>query len=46
MSIAAWLRYGDELPNADAADTVMVVSGGNVDPDVYRALLAEAATLD
>ncbi len=46
VSIAAWLRYGDELPNADVADTVMVVSGGNVDPEVYRALLAEAAALD
>ncbi len=45
VSIAAWLRYGDELPNADAADTVMIVSGGNVDPGVYQSLLAEAATL-
>jgi hypothetical protein len=24
----------------------MVVSGGNVDPETYRALLAEAAALD
>jgi threonine dehydratase len=46
VSIAAWLRYGAELPDADEGDTVMVVSGGNVDPDTYRALLAEAAALD
>jgi threonine dehydratase len=46
VSIAAWLRYGAELPDADEGDTVMVVSGGNVDPETYRALLAEAAALD
>ena len=43
VSIAAWLRYGPELPNAHDGDTVMVVSGGNVDPELYRTLLAEAA---
>lgn len=46
VSIAGWLRYGHELPDADESDTVMVVSGGNVDPGVYRTLLAEAAALD
>jgi threonine dehydratase len=45
VSIAAWLRYGPELPNADQGDTVMVVSGGNVDPEAYRRLLTEAAAL-
>ena len=43
VSIAGWLRYGDDLPDADESDTVIVVSGGNVDPETYRALLAEAA---
>jgi len=46
VSIAAWLRYGPGLPNADQGDTVMVVSGGNVDPETYRRLLAEAAALE
>lgn len=46
LSIAGWLRYGAELPDADESDAVMVVSGGNVDPDTYRTLLAEAAALD
>ncbi len=45
VSIAAWMRYGEDLPAADDGDTVMVVSGGNVDADTYRALLAEAAGL-
>lgn len=45
VSIAAWLRYGPDLPNADDGDTVMVVSGGNVDPETYRRLLAEAAAI-
>jgi len=46
VSIAGWLRYGDELPNVAEADTVIIVSGGNVDPETYRTLLAEAAGLD
>ena len=45
VSIAGWLRYGADLPDADESDTVMVVSGGNVDPETYRSLLAEAAAL-
>ena len=45
VSIAAWLRYGPELPHADDGDTVMVVSGGNIDPELYQALLAEAVAL-
>lgn len=43
LAIAGWLRYGAGLPDAEESDTVMVVSGGNVDPDTYRQLLAEAA---
>jgi threo-3-hydroxy-L-aspartate ammonia-lyase len=46
LAIAAWLRYGSALPNAEEGDTVMVVSGGNVDPELYRRLLTEAAALD
>ena len=46
VSIAGWLRYGEALSDADESDTVIVVSGGNVDPETYRALLAEAAALD
>jgi len=46
VSIAAWLRYEVDLPNADDGDTVIVVSGGNVDPEVYRTLMTEAAALD
>ena len=46
VSIAGWLRYGEALPDADESDTVIVVSGGNVDPETYRALLAEAAALE
>jgi threonine dehydratase len=42
VSIAAYLRYGEQL---SVGDTVMVVSGGNVDPELYRALLAEASAL-
>ncbi|MEX1336366.1 MAG: threonine/serine dehydratase [Candidatus Limnocylindrales bacterium] len=45
LAIAGWMRYGEELPDADESDTVMIVSGGNVDPEVYRSLLAEAAAL-
>ncbi len=45
VSIAAWLRYGSQLPHADDGDTVMVVSGGNIDPERYQALLAEAVAL-
>ena len=45
VSIAAWLRYGPGLPHADDGDTVMVVSGGNIDPELYQALLAEAVAL-
>ncbi len=46
VSIAGWMRYGSDLPDAEESDSVMVVSGGNVDPETYRALLAEAAALD
>jgi len=46
VSIAGWMRYGAELPDAHESDTVIVVSGGNVDPQTYRSLLAEAAALD
>jgi threonine dehydratase len=46
VSIAGWMRYGAGLPDADQSDAVMVVSGGNVDPEIYRSLLAEAAALD
>ena len=43
VAIAA---YGQIHPHVPAdGDTVMVVSGGNVDPEVYRALLGEAAAL-
>jgi threo-3-hydroxy-L-aspartate ammonia-lyase len=45
LAIAAWLRHGSALPNAEDGDTVMVVSGGNVDPETYRRLLNEAAAL-
>jgi threonine dehydratase len=45
LAIAAWLRHGSALPNAEDGDTVMVVSGGNVDPETYRRLLTEAAAL-
>jgi threonine dehydratase len=45
VSIAGWLRFGQELPDAEESDTVIVVSGGNVDPATYRTLLAEAADL-
>lgn len=43
LPIAAWRRHKADLPAE--GDTVMVVSGGNVDPDLYRRFLAEAATL-
>jgi threonine dehydratase len=46
VSIAGWMRYGAALPDADEGDVVIVVSGGNVDPETYRTLLAEAAALD
>mgnify|MGYP001816207955 FL=1 len=45
VSIAGWMRYGADLPDADVSDTVIVVSGGNVDPETYRTLLDEAAAL-
>ena len=45
VSIAGWMRYGAQLPDADESDTVLVVSGGNVDPEAYHTLLAEAAEL-
>jgi threonine dehydratase len=41
--IAAWLRHRAELPSS--GHVVLVVSGGNVDPEQYRRLLAEAALL-
>ncbi len=41
--IAAWLRHRETLP-ADG-HVVLVVSGGNVDPELYRQLLDEAAAL-
>jgi threonine dehydratase len=43
VSIAGWLRHGSKLPRAAEGQVVMVVSGGNVDPQTYRRLLAEAA---
>ena len=43
LPIAAWLRHGADLPAG--GDTVMLVSGGNVDPGLYRRLLEEAAAL-
>lgn len=43
LPIAAWLRHGADLPAG--GDMVMVVSGGNVDADLYRRLLQEAAAL-
>jgi len=43
LPIAAWLRQRAALP-VDG-DIVMVVSGGNVDPELYRRILAEAAAL-
>ncbi len=41
--IAAWLRHRSALPGS--GHVVLVVSGGNVDPDLYCRLLAEAAAL-
>lgn len=46
LSIAAWQRRGDQLPDPDDGDTVLVVSGGNVDPERYHALMAQAARLE
>ena len=43
LPIAAYLRHRQKLPSS--GDIVMVVSGGNVDPDQYRRLLEEAAAL-
>ena len=43
LAIAAWMRHRGQLPAAD--ETVIVVSGGNVDPDVYLRSLAEAERL-
>ena len=44
VSIAALPRIEPGLP--DDGDTVVVVSGGNVDAETYHTLLAEAAALD
>jgi len=44
LSIAAWRWHADELPGE--GDVVMVVSGGNIDPDRYRALLASGARFE
>jgi threonine dehydratase len=41
--IAAWLRHRAALPRS--GHVVLVVSGGNVDPEQYRQLLAEASAL-
>ena len=46
LSIAGWMRHGARLPDEDVSDVVMVVSGGNVDPESYRSCLAEAAALE
>jgi threonine dehydratase len=46
VAVAGWQRYGGRLPDVDESDTVIVVSGGNVDPERYRGLLAEAAALE
>ena len=46
VAIAGWERYGEQLRDADESDTVIVVSGGNVDPETYQTLLAEARALD
>jgi threonine dehydratase len=43
LAIAAWSRYGSTV--AAAGTIVVVVSGGNVDADVYRRSLAEAEGL-
>jgi threonine dehydratase len=42
-AIAAWLAHAEELP--PDGDVVLVVSGGNVDPERYRALVAEGMDL-
>lgn len=42
ITIAAWLHHRAELP--PEGDTVIIVSGGNVDPELYRALLAEGSS--
>jgi threonine dehydratase len=39
--IAAWMRHGTAV--GAIGHVILVVSGGNVDPDLYRQLLAEAA---
>ena len=41
--IAAWARHRSALPRS--GHVVLVVSGGNVDPEQYRRLLEEAAAL-
>ncbi len=46
VSIAGWMRHGADLPDADVSDTVLIISGGNVDPQAFRTFLAEAAALD
>jgi threonine dehydratase len=42
--IAAWRRHRERLPRS--GHVVLVVSGGNVDAELYRRLLAEAAALE
>jgi len=42
-TIAAWLWHRDELPVV-GGNVVMVVSGGNVDPERYRELLSAGAS--
>lgn len=43
VAIAALPRLAASLP--DRGDTVVIVSGGNVDPAAYRSFMAEAADL-
>ena len=41
MAIAAWQAHRDEM--LPCGDVVLVISGGNVDPVLYRRLIAEGA---
>ncbi|MFV2062301.1 MAG: threonine/serine dehydratase [Chloroflexota bacterium] len=41
LAVAAWLKQQGQLP--PGGDTVIVVSGGNIDPDRYRQLLREGS---
>jgi len=43
LALAAWQRHRADLEAG--GDTVMLVSGGNVDAELYHRLLGEAATL-